>query len=389
MLTDKLTELARDYHQLQGVRHVRGAEADGNAAHRKMGQKMAEIAGRFERLVEHWIDGDPRAESWRRHLYDGAEAPDGPDLTEPPLFRGRNDAGARIEVRRAPAASGAAYEVFSDGARIARESAPWDLAPEIIEPVTIAGQPCLDTFDTSPAAQGALGDWVATSSGEPPWHVARELYDDGLIDFDFALTARGRRCLAKRAGERTASRADLAGARVHYVVLAADGARARIFLLAADRGRAPTLMPLTEVADMARPDGRARARDLHSESRPPQRADLFAGPGSGHAVSDHREDRRRESSRDFADSVVEAASRVWRTLPSCEIVVVASPTMLGLLRPALGRRTGGPAAPPVRELARDLSKLAPAALHDTLAGAGLLPARGRREPRPAWQRNGA
>ena len=137
---------------------------------------------------------------------------------------------------------------------------------------------------------------------------------------------------------------------------------------------------------MARPDGRARARDLHSESRPPQRADLFAGPGSGHAVSDHREDRRRESSRDFADSVVEAASRVWRTLPSCEIVVVASPTMLGLLRPALGRRTGGPAAPPVRELARDLCKLAPAALHDALAGAGLLPARGRREPRPAWQR---
>ena len=147
-------------------------------------------------------------------------------------------------------------------------------------------------------------------------------------------------------------------------------------------------MPLTEVADIARPDGRARDRDLHSESRPPQRADVFAGPSSRHGVSDHREDRRRESTREFADSVVEAASRVWRSLPSCEIVVTASPTMLGLLRPALGRRTGGPAAPPVRELGRDLSKLAPAALHDALADQGLLPARGRRQPRPAWQRRG-
>src|SRR5687767_5089722 len=83
MLTDKLIEMAREYHQLQGVRHVRGAEAEGNAAHRKMGQKMADIAARFERLIEHWLAGDPRAEAWRRHLYDGAPLPDGPDLAEP------------------------------------------------------------------------------------------------------------------------------------------------------------------------------------------------------------------------------------------------------------------------------------------------------------------
>lgn len=390
MLTDKLIDLARDYHQLQGVRHVRGAEAEGNAAHRKMGQKMTEIAARFERLIEHWIAGDPRAEAWRRHLYDGAPAPDGPELAEPPLFRGESDAGARIEVRRAPGDSGAAYDVLSDGARIARESAPWHLEPELIEPVTVAGQTCRDTFDASAEAQNALAAWIAASSGDPPWRFARELHDDGLIDFDFALTARGRRCLSQLAGEPPAASAGagLAGARVHYCVIAADAARARIFLLAADRGRAPTLMPLTEVADIARPDGRARDRDLHSESRPPQRADVFAGPSSRHGVSDHREDRRRESTREFANSVVEAASRVWRTLPSCEIVVTASPTMLGLLRPALGRRTGGPAAPPVRELGRDLSKLAPAALHDALADQGLLPARGRRQPRPAWQRRG-
>ncbi|HEU5060327.1 MAG TPA: host attachment protein [Kofleriaceae bacterium] len=397
MLTRKLACLAREYHQLHSLHQTRGAEAEGNAAHRKMGQKMADLAARFERLVDHWIAaGDPRAEAWRRHLYDGAPEPDGPDLADPPLFRGRTDAGARIEVRRAPDETGAAYDVFSDGARIARESSPWHLEPEAIEPVTIAGQPCLDTFESSMEARDALRAFVAAASGEPPWRFARELYEDGLVDFDFALTARGRRALAHLAGQRPASSAGapgaavgagLAGARAHYCVIAADAARARIFLLAADRGRAPTLMPLTEVADLARPDGRARDRDLHSESRPPRRADAFAGPGSGHGVSDHREDARRASSRDFADQVAEAAARVWRTLPSCEIVVTASPQMLGFLRPALGRRTGGPAAPKVRDLARDLSKLAPAALHDALADAGLLPPRGRREPRPLWQRD--
>lgn len=146
-------------------------------------------------------------------------------------------------------------------------------------------------------------------------------------------------------------------------------------------------MPLTEVADLARPEGRARDRDLHSETRPGRRTDSFAGAGSGHAVSDHRENRRRESSREFADQVAAAASRVWRTLPACDIVVVANPTMLGHLRPAIARRTGGPAPHTVRELARDLSKVAPAALHDALATAGLLPARGRRQPRPLWQRH--
>ena len=387
MLTEKLTEVAREYHQLHNQRQPRGSEADGSAAHRRIGQKMADLAARFERLVERWIGGEARAEGWRRHLYDGAPPPEGPDLAEAPLFRGLTEAGARIEVRRAPAETGAVYDVFSDGARIARESSPWHLEPEAIEPVTIAGQVCLDTWDASPEAIEALRSFLDGARGEPPWHFARELYQDGLIDFDFALTPRGRRRLA-RPGTRPsgADSARLHGARSHYLVIAADAARGRIFLLAATgSGLAPTLMPLTEVADLMRPDGRARDGDLHSESRPAQRADLFAGPGSGHGVSDHRDSRRREASREFAESVAEAASRVWRTLPDCRIVVVASPTMLGLLRPAVARRTSGPSAPPVHELARDLSKLAPAALHDALAAAALLPVRGRRQGRPRWR----
>jgi hypothetical protein len=51
--------------------------------------------------------------------------------------------------------------------------------------------------------------------------------------------------------------------------------------------------------------------------------------------------------------------------------------MLGHLRPAIARRRTGPSRPDVQELARDLSRLAPPALHDALAEASLLPARGR------------
>ena len=355
MLTQKLAELSREYHRVQTLRHRRGAPGDGNSAHRRLGQKMADLADRFERQVEHWVGDHPLAETWRRHFYDGAPAPDGPALAEPPLFRGTNDAGARIEVRRAPADSGATHDVFSDGKRIARESSPWQLEPEAIEPVTIVGRVCLDTVEASPEAVGALRRFVEAPDSEPPWRFARELYEDGHIDVDFALTPRGRRCLAHLAAERPAPHAPgLAGSRAHYCVIAADAARARILLLAAaDNGQTATLMPLTEVADMKRPEGRAHDRDLHAESRPPQRSDSTARPASGHAVSDHRDNRRRWASREFAESVAEAASRVWRTLPLCDVVVVASPPMLGLLRPAIARRNGGRIPNRVSELARD------------------------------------
>jgi hypothetical protein len=331
---------------------------------------MGEIADRFERLVERWVHESGLAEAWRRHFYDGAPQPDGPVLAEPPLFRGRTDANARIEVRRIAANAGSEdVEIVSDGVRIGRERGPWTLDADAMEPVTIAGQACIDTNDASPDAIAALRDFIARPGTAPPWQLGRELYEDGLIDIDFALTARGGRCLARLAADDPASsagsavRARPAGTRARYCVIVAGAARARILLLAtAESGLSPTLMPLTEVADLARLEGRTRDRDLRS-------------------------DGRRESGREFAEQVAEAASRVWRTLPACDIVVVANRTALGQLRPAIARRTGGAIPHNVHELARDLGKLAPAALHDALATAGLVPPRGRRQPVRRWQRD--
>jgi protein required for attachment to host cells len=62
------------------------------------------------------------------------------------------------------------------------------------------------------------------------------------------------------------------------------------------------------------------------------------------------------------------------------VAIVASPSMLGALRPVLERTQAGPQRWSIHELARDLTRLAPPAIHDALAADGLLPPRGRMPP---------
>ena len=64
---------------------------------------------------------------------------------------------------------------------------------------------------------------------------------------------------------------------------------------------------------------------------------------------------------------------MWRRYPSCELIVAASPVMLGLLRPAIDRQIRAEDQIAMHELARDLTKLTAAELHDLLAEAELLP----------------
>ena len=56
------------------------------------------------------------------------------------------------------------------------------------------GEQFREVFDADRAALGALRDFCA-SGGDPPWEHAAALLADGLVDVDFALTARGRRAL--------------------------------------------------------------------------------------------------------------------------------------------------------------------------------------------------
>ena len=159
--------------------------------------------------------------------------------------------------------------------------------------------------------------------------------------------------------------------------LVADGGRARLYLLQTPgRGDIPEATDgakLVEVRAMIRPDARLPDHAKFSDNRPGTRRSSGGGPD--HAVDDHRDANVAEQERRFASAALQAAVDVAEESDCKRITVVAGPKTLGVLRPGYpsieraGRR--------LRELDRDLTQLAPAALHDHLAKAGLAPRRGR------------
>src|SRR5690606_14813668 len=215
-----LAALGHEYHHIQ-QEHQR--EPERSTFRRRQRDRMERVAERFERLLARWVPDDELAAAWRRFLYEAAPPPDGPTLREPPLFRGHTASGALIEVRQAP---GGDYDILMDGAHVDRDGASWSLEPDEIAPTLVAGEECREVFDSSDQAIAALEEFLA--GGPPPWQFGVELFEDGLIDADFGLTARGRRRLS-RAPARAAAATLPGGTR--YCVLAADAARARLFTL--------------------------------------------------------------------------------------------------------------------------------------------------------------
>jgi protein required for attachment to host cells len=139
----------------------------------------------------------------------------------------------------------------------------------------------------------------------------------------------------------------------------------------------PATAALVEVADLTNPMLRARDVEAVSDTRTNQRGGARTPL---RATSDHRDHRRRDLERRFAASAAAHAADVWRRYAPCELIVVASPVMLGLLRPAIDRQIRSKDQIVIRELARDLTKLSAPMLHDLLSEAALLPERGRRAP---------
>lgn len=364
-----LSELGRDYRHAQ-QEHDR--ESPRGATRRRISKDMERLAERFERTLEHWVTDEAVRHAWREHLYRGAPAPDRPTLAPPPLFRGRTEADALLEI--VPADDGG-YDLFLDGAHVEHHEIPWHLDPEALEPIQIGQWQCREIFAAPDAAAAALGAFLGTNGASPPWQWARPLFEDGLIDLDFGLTPRGARRLGKTPN------ADLTTDRAHvsYCVLLANAGRARIFTLASAAPDAEsTLAPLAEASDLSNQEARARDSERFSDTRPGLRRESHSGPR--HAVSDRREGNRRDSERQFARVVARETADTWSQLDDCRLVVAAAPRMLGHLRPALAQQNH--VAPPATsvELARDLTGLAPAAIHDALAAEGLLPERGRRPP---------
>jgi hypothetical protein len=186
-----LETLARHYHHLQNE-HKRAAPEGG--VRRRIGERLFQVRGRFERLLAEWVPEVGFQHAWRQHLHYRAPMPAGPPAIRPLVFQGRSQARAVVEIR---GKTGDELAVEVDGSLVERISGEKDFA---------AAGPFLsfrldrtqfrETFSASADALQALADFLGEETS-PPWEHAAELLGDGLIDTHAALTPRGRRALAR------------------------------------------------------------------------------------------------------------------------------------------------------------------------------------------------
>jgi len=161
-------------------------------------------------------------------------------------------------------------------------------------------------------------------------------------------------------------------AMANYCVVVASGAHARFFTL--QRSEAPLLESgpkLIQRGELSNPEKEIPRRDLYADPKSGRSRAPHGGPA--HGYDDHRSQHEDECDRRFALEVLKKASGFARSEQAHHLVLIAPARMLGCLRQHLeiilkqGMK--------VHELAKDISKLHSAEIHDYLAKEGLLPAR--------------
>ena len=179
----ELSKVAREFHHVQGE-HAR--EGVSGSWRRRQRARMEELEEKFETLLSRWVPQATEQMRWREHLYRGAEEPhESVPVEEPLLFRGRSALESTLVIR----ATEDEQEWIVDGNVVDRRP----LRRTIDAPVIHGGWEFHEQFDAPAEALEALIAYVERRADAPPWAWARELYEDGLIDCNFGLTARGRR----------------------------------------------------------------------------------------------------------------------------------------------------------------------------------------------------
>lgn len=180
----ELSKVVREFHHLQGE-HAR--EGVSGSWRRKQRSRMEALEEKFETLLGRWVPDATEQMRWREHLYRGAEEPRElvPDDQPPPLYRGRSETGSMLEIRPI---DGGEQEWLVDEVAVARQP-----GGTIDMPVRHGGVEFHELFEAPAEALEALLAYVERRLDAPPWKWARELYEEGLIDANFGLTARGRR----------------------------------------------------------------------------------------------------------------------------------------------------------------------------------------------------
>jgi hypothetical protein len=192
-LREELDALARHYHHLQNE-HQR-AQPEGSVR-RRIEDRLLAVREQFDRLLEEWIPDEQLREEWRTYLHNHRPEPSGPPAIRPLVFRGVSGiSGSVVEIRN----RGDELEVTVDGTLVERIEGERDFAVGV-PPARFRldhETEFVETFEVSPDALRALGDFRDDEGASPPWEYASELLSEGLIDVHFELTPRGRRALTQ------------------------------------------------------------------------------------------------------------------------------------------------------------------------------------------------
>ena len=120
---------------------------------------------------------------------------------------------------------------------------------------------------------------------------------------------------------------------------------------------------------MVAPEHQQHTGERYSAGKSESRSQVMT---HGFALEDHREQHVRDEERLFAADVARTSSKRALNLGASELIVVADPRMLGMLRTSFETVSHGLQ---IKSLAKELSKLTPKEIEDHLLQKKLIPPR--------------
>jgi protein required for attachment to host cells len=154
-------------------------------------------------------------------------------------------------------------------------------------------------------------------------------------------------------------------------IVIADRARARFFVVKEAEDPSVEGGPnLAEQEDMVNPEGQLTDAELFADRRS---GHAYSAPAGGYAVNDGKDRERLESAHRFVTDLSAATAEFVRSRKADELVVVATPKFLGLLRPEI--RKVLPKSTKLVELDEELTWHALPHIQDVLTRRGVLPPR--------------
>ncbi len=187
---EELEALIRHCHHLESEH--RHAHREGTVRHH-LEIRLSEEHRRFEHLLAVYVSDEETRNAWRAYLHHRGGEPEGPPAISPLVFKGRSAAGSVVEIRNDRSGG---LDVEVDGQLVERLAAERAAIDEPLGVYVLDGAEFHEEFDAPPNARRALRSFLASASS-PPWEYAATLLADGLVDVNFALTARGRRALGR------------------------------------------------------------------------------------------------------------------------------------------------------------------------------------------------